>query len=150
MRFFLRKCWSSAMFKACVFRLDSGFRSVPQSLGDGGHAHLHSLLTSVSWRSCCSISVGPGFLHWDGVPWCYVRECEHHKINTCILVEHQCPSLVANWKNIYLNIKRIIIWKGRIQNYPTILSQTQGASIVVICDSVTDLPGVSHHLSVDG
>ena len=29
MRFFLRKCWSSAMFKACVFRLDSGFRSVP-------------------------------------------------------------------------------------------------------------------------
>ena len=24
-----RKCWSSAMFKACVFRLDSGFRSVP-------------------------------------------------------------------------------------------------------------------------
>ena len=31
MRFFLRKCWSSAMFKACVFRLDSGFRSVPPS-----------------------------------------------------------------------------------------------------------------------
>ena len=30
MRFFLRKGWSSAMFKACVFRLDSGFRSVPQ------------------------------------------------------------------------------------------------------------------------
>ena len=25
MRFFLRKCWSSAMFKACVFPLDSGF-----------------------------------------------------------------------------------------------------------------------------
>ena len=25
-----RKCWSSAMFKACVFPLDSGFRSVPQ------------------------------------------------------------------------------------------------------------------------